>query len=70
MILQVGTGGLTTTFGPILDALQARFGIDGAVMDSYMALTSANNLLGEAVAYTGYALLVGFAWNLILVFFF
>lgn len=69
MILQVGTGGLTQTFGPILDALQAAFGIDGAVMDSYMALTSANNLLGEAVAYTGYTLLIGFVWNLILVYF-
>lgn len=69
MILQVGTGGLTSTFSPILVALQERFGIDGAVMDSYMALTSANNLLGDAVAYTGYTLLIGFAWNIILVYF-
>lgn len=67
MILQVGTGGLTTTFGPILDGLKERFGIDGAVMDSYVALSSANNALGDSVAFVGYTLLIGFAWNILLV---
>lgn len=67
MILQVGTGGLTSTFAPILDGLRERYGIEGAVMDSYVALSSANNALGENVAYVGYTLLIGFAWNILLV---
>lgn len=67
MILQVGTGGLVTTFSPILKALQDAFGIDGAVMDSYIPLSSANEALGDNVAFVGYTLLIGFAWNIILV---
>lgn len=67
MILQVGTGGLVTTFAPILVALKDSFGIDGAVMDSYIPLSAANEALGENVAYVGYTLLIGFAWNIILV---
>lgn len=67
MILQVGTGGLTSTFAPILDALRKSYGIEGAVMDSYVALSSANNALGNNVAYVGYAILIGFAWNILLV---
>lgn len=67
MILQVGTGGLTSTFSPILVALKESAGIDGAVMDSYVALSSANNALGDSVAFVGYTLLIGFAWNIVLV---
>src|SRR5699024_9428863 len=67
MILQVGTGGLVSTFTPILDALQASFGIQGAVMDSYIPLSSATDLLGENVAYVGYTILIGFAVNILLV---
>lgn len=69
MILQAGTGGLITTFSPILEAFKNRFGIDGAVMDSYVALSSANSALGDKIALVGYALLIGFAWNLVLVVF-
>lgn len=67
MILQAGTGGLVTTFAPILKALQDRFGIDGAVMDSYVPLSAANEALGDNVAYVGYTLLIGFAINILLV---
>lgn len=67
MILQVGTGGLVATFTPILDALQASFGIQGAVMDSYIPLSSATELLGENIAYVGYTILIGFAVNILLV---
>lgn len=67
MILQVGTGGLVATFTPILDALQASFGIQGAVMDSYIPLSSATELLGDNVAYVGYTILIGFAVNILLV---
>ena len=67
MILQVGTGGLVTTFAPVLNALQERFGINGAVMDSYVPLSAANDALGENVAYVGYTILIGFAVNILLV---
>ncbi|EKZ0375144.1 PTS transporter subunit IIC [Enterococcus faecalis] len=67
MILQVGTGGLVTTFSPILKALQEAFGIEGAVMDSYIPLSAAQDALGKNVTYVGYTLLIGFAWNIILV---
>lgn len=67
MILQVGTGGLVGTFTPILDALQESFGIQGAVMDSYIPLSSATTMLGDNVAYVGYTILIGFAVNILLV---
>lgn len=67
MILQVGTGGLVTTFSPIIKALQDAFGIEGAVMDSYIPLSSATDALGENVSYVGYTILIGFAWNIVLV---
>ena len=67
MILQVGTGGLTSTFGPILDSFREKFNIDGAIMDSYVALAAANEGLGSMVASVGYTLVIGFAWNIILV---
>lgn len=67
MILQVGTGGLVGTFTPILDALQESFGIQGAVMDSYIPLSSATTMLDENVAYVGYTILIGFAVNILLV---
>ncbi|MGX7416496.1 PTS ascorbate transporter subunit IIC [Aerococcus christensenii] len=68
-ILQVGTGGLTKTFSPILKALQSRFGVEGAVMDSYVPLGNALDKLGENAALVGYTLLIGFAWNILLVLF-
>ena len=69
MILQAGTGGLVATFSPILDAFKKAYNIDGAIMDSYVALSAANQGLGDMVANVGYTLVIGFAWNIVLVFF-
>ncbi|MBM4761113.1 PTS ascorbate transporter subunit IIC [Bacillus sp. B15-48] len=67
MILQAGTGGLTSTFRPILDSFKEKYQMDGAIMDPYVALAAANEGLGDMVALVGYTLVIGFAWNTLLV---
>ena len=43
MLLNVGAGGLVTTFRPILAALNYKFQIGAAVIDPYFGLAAANN---------------------------
>ena len=43
MLLNVGAGGLVTTFRPILAALNYKFQIGAAVIDPYFGLCCANN---------------------------
>lgn len=69
MILQVGSGGLVTTFSPILVSLRETYGIKGAVMDPYAGLSAATEALGSKVSYVGYTLLIGLLWNILLVLF-
>lgn len=46
MLLNVGAGGLVTTFRPILAALNYKFQIGAAVIDPYFGLAAANNKIG------------------------
>ena len=43
MLLNVGAGGLVTTFRPILAALNYKFQIGAAVIDPHFGLAAANN---------------------------
>ncbi|MGT2741762.1 PTS sugar transporter subunit IIC [Streptococcus plurextorum] len=69
LILNVGAGGLVTTFRPILVALAKKFELEAAVIDPYFGLAAANAKLTEMgfidVATT--ALLIGFGVNILLV---
>ncbi len=69
MILNVGAGGLVTTFRPILVALKTKFGLDAAVIDPYFGLQAVTKGLTEnkLVDNTMMVLLIGFIVNIILV---
>ena len=71
MILNVGAGGLVTTFRPILAALNYKFQIGAAGIDPYFGLTAANTKIADDVPdFVGAAttaLLIGFGVNILLV---
>ncbi len=71
MLLNVGAGGLVTTFRPILAALNYKFQIGAAVIDPYFGLAAANNkIVAEFPDFVGTAttaLLIGFGINILLV---
>ncbi len=69
MILNVATGGLVTTFRPIL-ALNYKFQIDAAVIDPYFGLAENGKIAEEFpdfVSAATTALLIGFGVNILLV---
>ena len=71
MLLNVGAGGLVTTFRPILAALNYKFQIGAAVIDPYFGLAAANNKIAaefpDFVGTATTALLIGFGVNILLV---
>ncbi len=71
MILNVGAGGLVTTFRPILAALNYKFNIGAAVIDPYFGLTAANTYMADHfpkfIGTATTALLIGFFLNILLV---
>ncbi len=70
LILQVGSGGLVTTFRPILAGLKDRFNLQAAVIDPYFGLNAVNaafTKMGWTVSNIMVALLVAFVWNILLV---
>ncbi len=70
MILNVGAGGLVTTFRPILAGLDGRFKLNAAVIDPYFGLNAVNKALeniGLSISWTMIALLIGFILNILLV---
>lgn len=71
MLLNVGAGGLVTTFRPILAALNFKFQIGAAVIDPYFGLAAANNKIAaefpDFVGTATTALLIGFGVNILLV---
>ncbi len=70
-ILQVGTGGLVSTFKPIIESLSARYGIEAFVIDPYFGQTSATEYLDSigSLTFVGYVMLIAFAFNILLVMF-
>lgn len=66
MLLNVGAGGLVTTFRPILAALNYKFQIGAAVIDPYFGLAAANNKIAaefpDFVGTATTALLIGFGY--------
>lgn len=70
-ILQVGTAGLVSTFSPVIEALQKKFGISAYVMDPYFSQSSGESVLNSvnSLQFVGYVMLIAFFINIILVFF-
>jgi PTS system ascorbate-specific IIC component len=70
-ILQVGTGGLVGTFRPIITALTDKFNVTALVIDPYFGQTSAEVGLDfvDSLQFIGIVMLIGFAWNILLVLF-
>ena len=79
MILNVGAGGLVTTFRPILAALKTKFELNAAVIDPYFGLQAVDEAIKNIIeqdpsksnlaASVMMALLIGFIINIILVLF-
>ena len=79
MILNVGAGGLVTTFRPILAALKTKFELNAAVIDPYFGLQAVDEAIKNIIeqdpsksnlaASVMMALLIGFVINIILVLF-
>lgn len=70
MILGIGSGGLVTTFRPILAALKVKFGIEAAVIDPYFGLAAVGSALkgiGQSTSNVMTALCIGFALNILLI---
>ena len=79
MILNVGAGGLVTTFRPILAALKTKFQLNAAVIDPYFGLQAVDEAIKNIIeqdssksnlaAAVMMALLIGFVINILLVLF-
>lgn len=69
-ILLVGSGGLSSTFKPIISALSSKFGIDAMVLDTYIGQTAAQGALeacGKSFSQAMILLLIAFIFNILLV---
>lgn len=71
-ILTIGSGGLTSTFKPIIDALGTKFQMEAAVVDTYFLMGQMYGDTGlfsieGAVVWTMFAFAVSIAVNFILV---
>ena len=69
-ILTVGSGGLSSTFKPIIAALQDKFNLSAIVLDTYMGQAAAQSALeaaGKSFSQAMLLLLFAFVFNLLLV---
>ncbi len=70
MVLQVGSGGLSGAFKPIIAALQDRFNLSAIVLDTYMGQLAAQNAIeaaGRSFSQVMILLLFAFVFNILLV---
>lgn len=64
-----GGNQFTNTFKPIVTAVSEATGIQGYIMDSYAMKATSQDALGDRFGLMGYAFLIAFAVNIILVYF-
>lgn len=70
MILAVGSGGLSSSFKPIIAALQNRFDLTAMVLDTYQGQTAAQSAMeacGKSFSQAMLLLLFAFIFNILLV---
>jgi len=64
-----GGNQFTNTFRPIVEAVSAATGIQGYIMDSYAMKATSQEALGDRFGLMGYAFILAFAVNLLMVYF-
>jgi len=67
LMVQQGSGFLTSSFKPIIDKLSEFHHLTGAVIDPYTSMQSTIQTMGENYGWVGYAVLLALALNILLV---
>ena len=67
LLLQSGSGLMTTVFRPIIFSISEKFSFSGVIIDPYATLAAVTDSLGDKLGWVGVTMMIGFMINIILV---